>query len=325
MRLLLPLIALVFSTSASAQSLWDFEPEQVRHLINEKLMNIAAEKPVVENVLDITISNHERATPLRIYQPNKCEFLPIILLIHGGAWIAGNLDTHDNLARYLCRESQALVVSVGYLNSPEGKFPLPLEQCYDALLWTVEHAEELRADPNQLAIVGDSAGGNMTAALCLIARDRSGPKIDLQVLINPVTDFTQLRTLERQDDEFDRARWFVIQYLANPEELNHPYASPIKAVDLSGLPPALVLLAEHDLLRTDGERYAKRLTESGIPTNTYTQWGVEHLAGHAARASVVGQESLNIAAAALRGAFYRKRKMEHPYCPVRDGCPCSIE
>ena len=134
--------------------------------------------------------------------------------------MAGNLDTHDNLARYLCRGVQALVVSVGYQNSPEGKFPLPLEQCYDALLWIVDHAQEFHADITRLAVVGDSAGGNMAAALCLLDRDRKGPTIDLQVLINPVLDLTSGGTLQRQGDALDNERWYATQYVQNPNDVN---------------------------------------------------------------------------------------------------------
>ncbi len=229
--------------------------------------------------------------------------LPIILYIHGGAWVAGNLDTHDNLARYLCKEVQALVVSVGYLNAPEGKFPFSLEQCYDALLWIVNHAQKFNTNPSRLAIVGDSAGGGMAAALCLVARDRKGPAIDLQVLINPVVDNTWGGTLQRQKDEFDAERWIAAQYVVDPKDTNNPYVSPIFAKDLSNLPPALIILAEKDMFRKDAQKYADRLQSSGVHTNVYTQFGVGHLAGNGARASALAQESLDVAVAALRGAF----------------------
>lgn len=179
---------LMCTENVLAQSYWEMGPLKVRDMLNEKFLSIEAEKPDVWKVDNLSIKNENRTTPLRIYIPNKFDDLPVILYIHGGAWVAGNLDTHDNLARYLCRGAEALVVSVGYLNAPEGKFPVPLEQCYDALLWIVNHAGEFHANPARLAVVGDSAGGEMAAALCLMDRDRKGPKIDLQVLINPVID-----------------------------------------------------------------------------------------------------------------------------------------
>ena len=179
---------LMITGKALAQNFWEMGPDKVRKMLNEKFLAIEAEIPQVSNVENITIKNDDRTTPLRIYIPNEQKDLPIILYIHGGAWVAGSLDTHDNLARYLCKNVQALVISVGYLNAPEGKFPVPLEQCYDALLWIAAHAQKFNTNSSRLAVVGDSAGGGMAAALCLLARDRKGPTIDLQVLINPVVD-----------------------------------------------------------------------------------------------------------------------------------------
>lgn len=293
--------------SVCAKSLWEMDPYDVRNLINQKIMSIEAEKPVVLKVTDITLKIDQRPTPVRIYTPNAQENLPIILLIHGGAWVAGNLDTHDNMARYLCKEAQALVVSVGYLNSPEGKFPQPLEQCYDALLWIAGHAQEFHADAARLAVVGDSAGGNMAAALCLLARDRQGPKIILQVLINPSPDLTGGGTIQPQGDALDTIRWYASQYVSDPKDAGNPYVSPMVAKDLSHLPPAVVILAEHDDLRGDGQKYADRLKAEGVETQVYTQWGIGHLAGDGARASYRAKESLDITATSLRRAFQGER------------------
>lgn len=298
--------ALIMTEKALAQSYWEMGPDKVRKMLNEKFLAIEAEKPVVLKVENITIKNDDRTTPLRIYIPNEQKDLPIILYIHGGAWVAGNLDTHDNLARYLCKEVQALVVSVGYLNPPEGKFPVPLEQCYDALLWIVNHAQKFNSNASRLAVAGDSAGGGMAAALCLLARDRKGPAIDLQVLINPVVDNTWGGTLERQGDEFDSERWIASQYVANPKETGNPYVSPIFAKDLSHLPPAIIILAEKDMFRKDAQNYADRLRLAGVHTNVYTQFGIGHLAGNGGRASKLAQESLDVAVAALRGIFRKK-------------------
>ena len=152
----------------------------------------------------------------------------------------------------------------------------------------------------------DSAGGDIAAALCLLVRDRKGPTIDLQVLINPVVDLTSGGTIQRQDDELDNERWYATQYVQKPHDVMNPYVSPILAKDLTHLPPTLIILAEKDAFRKDDQRYADRLTEAGVPTNTYIQWGVGHLAGNGARASIVARESLDVAVAALLGAFYRK-------------------
>lgn len=296
-------ILLMQNVNASTPSWWDMTPETVRERINQRIMSIEAPAPTVASMIDRTVSRDSRNTPIRIYKPNGESNLPMILLIHGGAWVAGNLDTHDHLARYLCSESRAIVISVGYLNAPEGKFPFPLEQCYDALLWSIEHSHELSANVAKLALVGDSAGGNMAAALCLMSKDRAGPKITLQVLINPAPDLTCNGTLSRQNDALDQLRWQALQYLSDPKDANHPYVSPLSASDLSGLPPALVILAEKDDLREAGQKYADRLKAAGIPTGTYCQQGINHLAGDGARASLRAQESLAVGVTALRQAF----------------------
>lgn len=292
-------------TFAQSESYWDMSSDKVRKMLNEKFMSIEGDRKEVWKVENITIKNEDRTTPLRIYIPSDRKNLPMILYIHGGAWVAGTLDTHDNLARYLCRGAQALVVSVGYLNPPEGKFPLPLEQCYDALLWSVSHAKQYHAEPSRLAVVGDSAGGEMAAALCLMARDRKGPSIEFQLLINPVVNNTWGGNLQPQGDEFDSERWIATQYVVNPKDTFNPYVSPVFAKDLSHLPPTLVILAEKDLFRPDAQKYADLLRAAGVPTNVYTQLGVGHLGGNGGRASTLAQESLDVAVAALRGAFRR--------------------
>jgi acetyl esterase len=295
--------ALMLSQNLSAVSLWDTDPHTVREQINQRVMSIQGKTMDVWSVRDDLVKHNGRTTPIRIYTPNDSEKLPLILFIHGGAWVAGSLDTHDNMARYFCHKAKAVVVSIGYQNSPEGKFPLPLEQCMDTLLWTIEHAGELHADPSRLAVSGDSAGGNMAAGLCLLVRDRKGPAISIQVLINPATDLSGGGTILKQNDSLDTPRWYATQYVSDPKDANSPYVSPLLANDLTGLPETLVILAEKDELRETGQRYADRLRSSGVRTNVYIQWGVDHLGGNGARVHQCAQESLDIAVAALRGAF----------------------
>lgn len=295
----------------SALSWWDMGPHAVRERINNRIMEIEAPTPTVWSVANHTVKCESRTTPIRIYTPMQGTHFPVILLIHGGAWVAGNLDTHDNLARYLCSETKAIVVSVGYLNSPEGKFPLPLEQCYDALKWIVQHESAFSGDASKLAVVGESAGGNMAAALCIMTRDRDGPKFALQVLINPAPDLTCGGTIERKGDALDTLRWQAVQYLSNLEEVNHPYVSPLIAKDLSNLPAALVILAEKDDLRGAGQNYADRLRSAGTPTQIYCQHEIGHLAGDGARASLRARESLDVAIIALLKAFSKKEANSH--------------
>ncbi len=276
----------------------DVSPSVVRELRHRRIFHIDAPSAPVGSIETVELQPGTRNTPIRIYTPASQHTSDIILFIHGGGWIAGSLDTHDNLARYLCSNTNARVVSVGYTASPEGKFPLPLEQCYDALLW----AKEL-AGQSKIAVVGDSAGGNMAAALTLMARERGGPQISLQVLINPALDLTCNGTLEPQGDALDTLRWEVSHYLSNPAAKSHPYVSPLQEQDLSNLPPATIILAENDLLRPQGQLYADRLSSAGIPTSTYCQKNTNHLAGHAARASLQAKESLDIAVQAINAAL----------------------
>jgi acetyl esterase/lipase len=268
---------------------WTLDPYAARQLINEQVMSKEGIREEVWRVADIEIERDGRVTPLRFYIPSNKDSHPLVLFIHGGAWVAGSLDTHDNLARYLASHANAVVVSVGYSNSPEGKFPLQLEQAYDALLWAVDQAETIHADRLHISLVGDSAGGNMAAALALMTRDRQGPVINSQLLINPAT------TLFGEDLEL-QATW----YLETLADRAHRYASPLEADDLSGLPPGLIVLAELDPLRPAGEEYARRLKEAGVPVTLYTQPGAGHLAGDGARVTPIALDSINQVVAFLR-------------------------
>ncbi len=288
-----------FFFNTETVSWWKMSPEVSREAINRRIIAIEAPTPAVGAVADYSIFSHGHKTPIRVYVPMEGNYFPVVLFIHGGAWVAGNLDTHDHLARYLCSKANIVVVSVGYLNAPEGKFPLPLEQCYSALMWITEHAQEIDVDTSRLAVVGDSAGADMAAAFCLMVRDRSGPKICLQVLINPDPDLTCNGIMEPQNDALDSLRWQMLQYLSDPRDAYHPYVSPLLADDLSNLPPAVVVLAERDARREVGQQYADRLRTAGVFTQVYCQEGVGHLAGHAARASHVARESLDVVVRSL--------------------------
>lgn len=288
----------------AAHAFWERSPLEVRETINQLIMAIDAPTFSVWATEDHVVTHAGRSTPIRVYLPNDAEHLPVILLIHGGARVAGNLETHDNLARFLCSQTAAIVVSVGYTNAPEGKFPLPLEQSLDALMWVINTPHAFSADPSRLAIVGDSSGGNLAAALCLMLRDKKGPAVSLQVLINPAPDLRCNGTLQRQNDCLDSLRWQASHYLSCAQEADHPYVSPLNAQDLKDLPLTWIFTCEHDALRLDGERFAKRLRESGVQTFVYCQKGIGHLAGHGARASPHAYETLERAVLALKEAFF---------------------
>lgn len=210
--------------------------------------------------------------PVRIYRPSGGTGPhPIVAYFHGGGWVMGTLDTHDDVCRTLANRSSALVVSVGYRRAPEHQFPVPLEDCVSAVRWCALRGSEIGGDGARVAVAGDSAGGNLAAAVALRFRDEGGPALALQVLIYPVTNFSfDTASYHQYASGFgltrDMMRYFWSSYVARPTDAGHPYASPLQAANLSRLPPALILTAQYDVLRDEGEAYAARLVQAGVPT-----------------------------------------------------------
>ena len=221
--------------------------------------------------------------PVRVYWPaTDGAVRAAIVYYHGGGWVIGGLDTHDNAARMLANATDAVVVFIDYRLAPEAQFPVPVEDSYAGLLWTVEHAAELTIDATRLAVAGDSAGGNLAAAVALMARDRQGPALRFQLLVYPCTDMDPSRWRSMHENKVgyflttDSMVWFYDQYVPSAADRTHPYASPIHAADLSGLPPAFVITAEFDPLRDEGEAYAAKLQQAGVPTEAQRFDGMIH-------------------------------------------------
>jgi acetyl esterase len=194
---------------------------------------------------------------------------PAVMYFHGGGWVLGNLDTHDALCRRLARSSGCTILSVDYSLSPEARFPKAVEQCYAATAYVAEHAETFNICPDRLAVAGDSAGGNLAAAVAIKARDEAGPEIKLQVLVYPVIEPAFNRDSYQQFGENygltrSSMQWFWQQYLGPQQPA--PLAVPSQAESLRGLPTAHVITAEYDVLRDEGEAYARRLADEGVPT-----------------------------------------------------------
>jgi acetyl esterase len=220
--------------------------------------------------------------PIRIYTPNGRVPMPILVFFHGGGWVLGGLDSHDNTCRAVANAAGCVVVSIDYRLAPEHPFPAPLEDCYAGLKWAAANAASIGGDSSKIAVGGDSAGGNLAAAVAIMARDRRGPKIGFQLLIYPVTDasldFPSMR--EFSDDGFVLSRadmdWFWKHYAPTEADRANPLASVLRAKDLRGLPPALVITASHDPLRDEGEAYAAALKAAGNKV-THTRYdGVTH-------------------------------------------------
>jgi acetyl esterase/lipase len=218
---------------------------------------------------------------VRCYTPRAAGPLPALVFFHGGGWVIGDLETHDGLCRSLANAAGCLVASVDYRLAPEHKYPVAAEDAFAATRWVATHAQRLGADGRRLAVGGDSAGGNLAAVVSLMARERGGPPLRFQLLVYPVTHHSFDTPSYRECADgylLTRASmvYFWDHYLRSPEDGRQPYASPLLAADLSGLPPALVITAEYDVLRDEGEAYAARLREAGVSVALTRHPGVIH-------------------------------------------------
>ena len=231
---------------------------------------------------DVTIEGPHGDIPARVYTPAGGEGpRPIVVHYHGGGWVIGSVETHDPTCRDLAAAADGIVVSVDYRLAPEHPFPVPLDEAYAALEWVAAKAADLGGDAGRLAVAGDSAGGNLAAALCLLARERGGPAISYQLLVYPVTDITFDYPSHEENGSLNyilssRAlRWFTDHYVGGVEGVDWR-AAPNQANDLSGLPPTFVVTAELDPLRDEGEAYARRLEEAGVPVTVIRGAGMIH-------------------------------------------------
>jgi acetyl esterase len=260
--------------------------------------------PEMAETRDLTIPGPHGAIPLRIYRPQKAHG-GILMYFHGGGWVLGSIETHDGYCRSLAAGSGATIVSVDYRLAPEHKFPAAFDDCLAATRWAAAQAASLECDARRLGVAGDSAGGNLAAAVALAARDDGGPALAFQYLIYPVTDAacdtpSYAENAEGYYLSRDSMLWFWEQYLRNPRDGAQAYASPVRATDLKGLPPALVTTAEYDPLRDEGEAYARRLSESGVKARLIRYPGMIHGFARRGRFFRVARVALDEAAQALR-------------------------
>ena len=240
-------------------------------------MDMQGEPEEVAEVRDVLVPGPLGKLPVRIYVPQGDGPLPVLTYFHGGGWVIGNVEVCDRPCRSLANATGCIVASVEYRLSPETKFPGPVEDCYAAASWVAEHAGELGGDTDRVGVAGDSAGGNLAAAVALMARDRGGPRLAYQLLIYPVTapaEGTQFQSYTDNADGYLLTRggmeWFWQHYLADAADGENPYAAPLKAEDLGGLPPATVITCGFDPLRDEGVAYADRLEEAGVRVQRIT-------------------------------------------------------
>ncbi len=245
-----------------------------------RLMRPVNESLAVGAVEDRTIGTAVGDIPVRIYRPEGDGPFPIVMNFHGGGWVIGDLDTADAVCRSVCRTAECIVISVDYRLAPEHEYPAAVDDAYAATCWAAEHAAELGGS-GRLAVMGESAGGNLAAVVAQKSRDENGPKIDFQLLAYPVVDHDLTRTSYVENGqgyllETETMSWFWDIYCPEAERRGEPAASPLKAESLAGLPPALVLTAEFDPLRDEGHAYADALQAAGVAAEAICFDGLVH-------------------------------------------------
>ena len=261
-------------------------PEQGRAAFRTLTVDMRQPQNVipVADVEDMELPGETGPMRARLYRPEADGPLPTIVFFHGGGFVIGDLDTHDNQCRMVCRDVEAVVLSIDYRLAPEDPWPAGVEDCEAATRWAAEHIDELGGDPDLLALAGDSAGGNLAAVVAQICRDAGEPKIAVQLLIYPGVDFRE-GTEERYPSYVENAEgyfleaadteWFRQNYLGDSGDKENFRASPLLG-DLSGLPPAVIVTAEFDPLRDQGAAYAKALEEAGVDVTYHCFDGMIH-------------------------------------------------
>ena len=260
----------------------------------------------VKRVEDRSIPGPVGEIPIRLYYPSGNPPFAVLVYFHGGGWVIGDLDTHHGVCHAIAKTSGCLVVSVDYRLAPEHCHPAAVEDAYAATHWVADNSDAIQADPNRFAVGGDSAGGHLAAVVAQMARDRKGPCIDLQVLIYPITnyDFNTTSYTENKEGYMltrDLMKWFWSLYVQDEGEANHPYVSPLQAENLSDLPQALIITAEYDPLRDEGEAYGKRLQKAGVKVVLLRYDGMIHGFLRMTARLDKAKAALNEVAGALKG------------------------
>ena len=294
---------------AEGPTLQEMTPQEARSAYRE--MRALQGKPEdVAVVEERTVPGPAGDIPVRVYRPEGAGAFPALVYYHGGGWIIGDLDTHDPLCRHFANAAGCVVVVPDYRLAPEHKYPAAADDCYAATKWVAEQGAEIGVDRSRIAVGGDSSGGNLAAVVALMARDRGGPTLAAQVLIYPVTDH-RFDTASYRDNgkgyflETDLMQLFWDSYLSGDDDGAQPYASPLRAPDVSGVAPAHIITAEFDVLRDEGEAYGKRLQEAGVATQIQRYDGMMHGFVQFGAAIPQAHDAIADVVAGLKAAFSR--------------------
>ncbi|MDY4301516.1 alpha/beta hydrolase [Pseudomonas salmasensis] len=252
-----------------------------RPLMTPEGARIAVRDAVVMDVQDHWIEGPERRVRIRLYRQPAALPASVLLYFHGGGWVAGDLDTHDSFCRIMCEWARCAVVAVDYARPPEYRFPAAVQDCYAVTEWAATQGCSLGLDSTRLAVAGGGSGGGLAAVICQIARDRCGPYIGFQMLLYPVLDcLARNRSRIQFATGFgltaEMLDWYLAQYVNAGQSLAHPWLSPARHASLHGLPEALILSADCDLLRDEGRAYARQLKKAGVRVRHTVFRGMQH-------------------------------------------------
>lgn len=294
---------------AGGRSLEDMPLAEARLALDDIANNFGIALADVASVETLSIPGPAGTIDARVVRPrNAGAAPPVLIYYHGGGWVLGHVESHLREAHYYADKAGCVVVVPGYRLAPEARFPAAVDDCYAVLEWVSANNETLGIDASRIAVGGDSAGGNLAAVVAQLARERGGPRLTFQLLVYPVTDaYQDTESYRTKGDGYFLSKsmmaWFIDAYLNDPSERDDPRVSPVRAADLSGLPPAFVVTAEYDPLRDEGEAYAKSLRDAGVAVEYRRKAGQIHGFMSMAGAIDVGRRGLDAAAAALRGSF----------------------
>ena len=262
------------------------ENPDIEAIRSRNIALLSQSSPPVAFVETTAIKRDEGDLPIRIYMPEGSAPFPVFVYFHGGGFVYGNLDTHDTICRIICRETSQLVIAVDYRLAPEHPFPAAPNDAYYATSWISGNAKKWNGDAKKLTVGGDSAGGNLAAAVALMSKENGGPKISNLIMLYPATDMRKgVKQQLYPSYKANGQGYFLTEqtmslygqlYLQNPADAEHKYASPLLVEDVSGFPRTLLITAEYDPLRDEGEQYIAKLHQAGVEVELFRASGLIH-------------------------------------------------